>query len=160
MIIIGLVLLIAAAGFGLDLVWKNQYSVRSPELFGQTLGIHNAAVFFVIGAITGAALLLGFALLLAGLRRKGSKARQRRQDRREARNASLERDRAQEENEKLRRQLEQDDTGTSPSDATAAGAPASSDATAAEAPASSDASAEAPVHSGAAAAEAPAAMAD
>jgi hypothetical protein len=159
MIIIGLVLLIAAAGFGLDLVWKNQYSVRSPELFGQTLGIHNAAVFFVIGAITGAALLLGLALLLAGLRRKGSKARQRRQDRREARNASLERDRAQEENEKLRRQLEQDDTGTSPSDATTAEAPASSDATA-EAPASSDATAEAPVHSGAAAAEAPAAMAD
>jgi hypothetical protein len=150
MIIIGLVLLIAAAGFGLDLVWKNQYSVRSPELFGQTLGIHNAAVFFVIGVITGAVLLVGLALLLAGLRRKGSKARQRRQDRREARNASLERDRAQEENEKLRRQLEQDDAVTSPSDDATAEAPASSGAT----------TAEAPVPSGAVAAEAPAAMAD
>jgi hypothetical protein len=150
MIIIGLVLLIAAAGFGLDLVWKNQYSVRSPELFGQTLGIHNAAVFFVIGAITGAVLLVGVALLLAGLRRKGSKARQRRQDRREARNASLERDRAQEENEKLRRQLEQDDAVTSPTDDATAEAPASSGAT----------TAEAPVPSGAAASEAPAAMAD
>lgn len=144
MIIIGLVLLIAAAGFGLDLVWKNQYSVRSPELFGQTLGIHNAAVFFVIGAITGAALLLGLALLLVGLRRKGSKARQRRQDRREARNASLERDRAQEENEKLRRQLEQDGTGTSPSDASTPEAPAASDATTAEAPVPSGATTEAP----------------
>jgi hypothetical protein len=150
MIIIGLVLLIAAAGFGLDLVWKNQYSVRSPELFGQTLGIHNAAVFFVLGAITGAALLVGLALLLAGLRRKGSKARQRRQDRKEARNASLERDRAQEENEKLRRQLEQDGTGTSPSDATTTDAPASADATTSEAPVPSDAST----------ADAPAAMAD
>jgi hypothetical protein len=150
MIIIGLVLLIAAAGFGLDLVWKNQYSVRSPELFGQTLGIHNAAVFFVLGAITGAALLVGLALLMAGLRRKGSKARQRRQDRREARNASLERDRAQEENEKLRRQLEQDGTGTSPSDATTAEAPAAADAT----------TSEAPVPSGASTADAPAAMAD
>jgi hypothetical protein len=144
MIIIGLVLLIAAAGFGLDLVWKNQYSVRSPELFGQTLGIHNAAVFFVIGAITGAALLVGIALLLAGLRRKGSKARQRRQDRREAKNASLERDRAQEENEKLRRQLEQDGTGTSPSDPSTAEAPAASDAATAEAPVPSGATAEAP----------------
>jgi hypothetical protein len=159
MIIIGLVLLIAAAGFGLDLVWKNQYSVRSPELFGQTLGIHNAAVFFVIGAITGAVLLVGLALLMAGLRRKGSKARQRRQDRREARNASLERDRAQEENEKLRRQLEQD--GTSPSEAIPAEAPASADATAAQAPAAADATAaQAPAPSGATTAEAPAAMVD
>lgn len=40
MIIIGLVLLIVAAVFGLDLIWKNHYTIRSPDLFGQTLGIH------------------------------------------------------------------------------------------------------------------------
>jgi hypothetical protein len=42
-IIIGLVLLVVAAVFGLDLSWKNHYTIRSPALFGQTLGIHNAA---------------------------------------------------------------------------------------------------------------------
>jgi hypothetical protein len=73
MIIFGLVLLIAAAVFGLDLMWKNSYSMRSPALFGQTLGIHNTAVFFLAGAITGAVLLLGIALMLAGLRRKGAR---------------------------------------------------------------------------------------
>jgi len=51
MIIIGLVLLIVAAVFGLDLIWKNHYTIRSPDLFGQTLGIHNAAEFFIIAAI-------------------------------------------------------------------------------------------------------------
>ena len=108
MIIIGLVLLIAAAVFGLDLIWKNQYTMRSPALFGQTLGIHNAATFFIIGAITGAVLLLGIALMLAGTRRKGAKARQHRAERKEAMSASRDRDKAQEENEKLHRQLDRD----------------------------------------------------
>ena len=120
MIIIGLVLLIAAAVFGLDLIWKNHYAMRSPALFGQTLGIHNAAEFFVVGAVTGAVLLLGIALLLAGMRRKGTKARQHRAQRKEARNAARERDQAQEENEKLHRQLDHDDAGTSSPGATAA----------------------------------------
>ena len=69
----------------------------------QTLGIHNAAEFFIIGAIAGAILLLGIAMMLAGLRRKGAKARQHRADRKEARNAGRDRDKAQEENDKLRR---------------------------------------------------------
>ena len=54
MIITGLVLLIVAAVFGLDLIWKNHYTIRSPAPFGQTLGIHNAAELFIIGAIAGA----------------------------------------------------------------------------------------------------------
>ncbi|MDQ2815437.1 MAG: hypothetical protein M3Z75_27220 [Actinomycetota bacterium] len=112
MIIIGLVLLIAAAVFGLDLIWKNHYTIRSPALFGQTLGIHTAAEFFLVGAVAGAVLLLGIAMILAGMRRKGSKAKQRRAERKEARNARRDRDKAQEENEKLRRQVEHDDTGT------------------------------------------------
>jgi hypothetical protein len=118
MIIIGLVLLIAAAGFGLDLVWKNQYTMRSPALFGQTLGIHNAAAFFIIGAITGAVLLLGIALMLAGTRRKGIKARRHRAERKEAKNAGRDRDEAQEENDRLHRQLN-DDSGAHSAGATA-----------------------------------------
>jgi uncharacterized membrane protein len=110
MIIVGLVLLIAAAVFGLDLIWKNQYTMRSPALFGQTLGIHNAAAFFLVGAITGAALLLAIVLILAGLRRKGSRAKKHRAERKAARSAVRERDKAQEENEKLQRQLN-DDSG-------------------------------------------------
>jgi uncharacterized membrane protein len=107
-IIIGLVLLLAAAVFGLDLIWKNHYTMRSPALFGQTLGIHNAAEFFIIGAITGAVLLLGIAMMLAGMRRKGARAKQHRADRKEAKAASRDRDKAQQENEKLHRQLDHD----------------------------------------------------
>jgi uncharacterized membrane protein len=119
-IIIGLVLLIVAVVFGLDLIWKNQYTIRSPALFGQTLGIGNAAELFIIGAIAGAILLLGIAMMLAGLRRKGTKARQHRAERKEARNAGRDSDQAQEENDKLRRRLDHDD-GAHSSGATAAG---------------------------------------
>src|SRR6202030_2809494 len=97
MIIIGLVLLIVAVVFGLDLIWKNHYTIRSPALFGQTLGIHHAAELFIIGAIAGAVLLLGIAMMLAGLRRKGTRAKRHRADRKEARNAGRDRDQAQEE---------------------------------------------------------------
>jgi hypothetical protein len=119
-IIIGLVLLIAAAVFGLDLIWKNHYTIRSPALFGQTLGIHHAAELFIIGAITGAVLLLGIAMMMAGMRRKGTKAKQHRAERKEARNARRDRDQAQEENEKLRHRLDDTDAGTHSSGATAA----------------------------------------
>jgi hypothetical protein len=106
MIIVGLVLLAASAIFGLDLIWKNHYIVRSPALFGQTLGIHNAAELFIIGVIAGAALLLGISMLLAGLHRKGSKARQHRGERKEARSAGRDRDRDKAQ--------EQDDDAHSP----------------------------------------------
>ena len=120
MIVIGLVLLIGAAVFGLDLIWKNHYPIRSPALFGQTLGIHNAAGFFIIGAIAGAALLLGIVMMLAGLRRKGAKARRHRADRTEARNAGRDLDRAQEENDELRRRIDEHDDSARSSGATAA----------------------------------------
>lgn len=133
MIILGLLLLVVAVIFGLDLIWKNHFTIRSPALFGQTLGIHNAAEFFILGAITGAVLLLGIAMALAGMRRKGTKAKQHRAQRKEASNARHDRDRAQaerdrvrEENEKLHRRLDHDDiptyasAGTHSSGATAA----------------------------------------
>jgi cell division protein FtsB len=139
MIILGLLLLVVAAIFGLDLIWKNHFTIRSPALFGQTLGIHNAAGFFILGAITGAVLLLGIAMVLAGMRRKGTKAKQHRAQRKEASNArhdrdqaqaerdqvQAERDRVREENEKLHRRVDHDDiptdsAGTRSSGATAA----------------------------------------
>jgi hypothetical protein len=94
--------------------------MRSPALFGQTLGIHNVAALFIVGAITGAVLLLGIALMLAGTRRKGIKAKRHRTERKEAKNAGRERDSAREENEKLHRQLDADSQAHSPG-ATASG---------------------------------------
>src|SRR5690348_16576581 len=112
MIIIGLVLLIVAAVFGLDLIWKSHDTTRSPALFGQTLGIHHAAERFIVGAIAGVVLILGIAMILAGLCRKGSQAKRHRAERNEARNAGRERDQAEEETGKLRRRLDHDDAGT------------------------------------------------
>ena len=116
MIILGLLLLVVAVIFGLDLIWKNHFTIHSPALFGQTLGVHNAAELFILGVITGAVLLLGIAIVLAGLRRKGTKARQHRAQRQEARSArrdrdqvQQERDQVQEENERLHHRLDLDD---------------------------------------------------
>jgi len=71
MIIIGLLLLIVAAIVGLDIVWKNTLQVPDVVLFGQTLGIHSARVFFLGGIIVGAVLMLGIALILGGYAAKG-----------------------------------------------------------------------------------------
>jgi hypothetical protein len=70
--------------------------------------------------IAGAILLLGIAMMLAGLRREGVKARRHRAGRKEARNAGRDRDQAQEENDELRRRLDRD-AGVRSSGATAAG---------------------------------------
>ncbi len=83
MIILGLLLLIVAAIVGLDILWKNTFQVPDVVLFGQTLGIHSARVFFLAGIIIGAVLMLGIALILGGIRRKGSKALQRRRERKQ-----------------------------------------------------------------------------
>ena len=58
-------------------------------------------------------------MMLAGLRRKGTKAKQHRADRKEARNVGRDRDKAQEENDELRRGLDRD-AGARSSGATAA----------------------------------------
>lgn len=109
MIIVGLLLLIAAAVFGLDMMWKNDFNISSPVVFGQTLAIHSAAVFFLVGIITGAAFILGIAVLMAGLRRKGFKAVQHHKERKQAQGDSRERDKLQAENTELRHELKHDD---------------------------------------------------
>lgn len=119
MIIIGVVLVIVAAVFGLDLLWKNSYSITSPTVFGQSLGIHNAGVLFLVGVITGAVLILGIALILAGLRRKGSKAVEHRRERKRANKTADARDGLAADNAALRQELddqrqELDDRNTPP----------------------------------------------
>ena len=114
MIILGLLLLIVAAAFGLDLIWKNHYAIRSPALLGQTLSIHNAAEYFIVGAVTGAVLILGIALILAGIRHKGTKARQHRAQRKDAKNTRRDRDQVRRENERLHQRLDHDETSRDP----------------------------------------------
>ncbi len=99
MIVIGLLLLIIAVAFGTDLVWKNTVHIANPSVFGERLGIHSAASLFVVGAVTGAAVLLGVALLLWGLRRKGTSAFSRRHERVETRHLREEQAKAQPESE-------------------------------------------------------------
>ena len=108
MIIIGLLVLIAATVFGLDLIWKNDVTITDPVVFGQTLGIHSAAVLFLVGVITGAAVIVGIALLMAGLRRKGFKAMKHRQQRKLVKGTGVERDKLQAENAELRQELSHD----------------------------------------------------
>jgi hypothetical protein len=97
MIILGLLLLVIAIGFGVDFVWKNDVHIANPTVFGERLGIHSAASLFVVGAITGAVILLGVALLVWGVRRKGVHAVGRRHDRAETRRVREERDRLREQ---------------------------------------------------------------
>lgn len=105
MIIIGVVLVIVAAVFGLDLLWKNTYSITSPTVFGQGLGIHNVGVLFLVGVITGAVLVLGIVLILAGLRLKGSRAVEHRRERKRASRAADARDDLAADNAALRQEL-------------------------------------------------------
>jgi hypothetical protein len=99
MIVIALLLIVVAAAFGIDLIWKNNVTITNPTVFGERLGIHSAASLFVVGAITGAAVVLGVALLLWGVRRKGANAVNRHHERRETRRVREDRDRLRSENE-------------------------------------------------------------
>jgi len=114
MILIGLVLLIVSVIFGLDLLWKNTFPVQDPMVFGQALGIHTARGFFLLGVITGAVVLLGISLILAGMRRKGSKALQRRRDKKEAGKTKESRDELAAENSGLRHELDEQHTTPPP----------------------------------------------
>ncbi|MCU4185654.1 hypothetical protein K6U06_14900 [Acidiferrimicrobium sp. IK] len=100
MIVIGLLLLAAAAAFGVDVVVTNSHRVVSPSAFGQSLGVHTDWWVFVIGAITGAVALLGLALMTGGA---GRARRNRRMARRngELTAALAERDRLAQHNQAL-----------------------------------------------------------
>jgi hypothetical protein len=106
MILMGLLLVVAAAVFGLDLLWKNSFRVQSPVVFGQSLGMSSGRWLFLIGAVAGAVFVLGLALLLGGLRRKAAKVAASRRLHRADRSTGQERDELQAENEQLRRRLD------------------------------------------------------
>lgn len=90
MVIIGLLMLIAAVVFGLDVVWKNNFHIVSPTAFGQSLNVNSADGLFVMGVITGAGLLLGISLLVSGVRHKTLRAGRRRGELRAARASHVE----------------------------------------------------------------------
>ncbi len=106
MVFVGFILAVAAAVFGLDLLWKNNFRIPTPMVFGSSLGISSARWLFVLGVITGAALALGIVLFFAGLGRKGAKAASTRRERRDARQAIEDREAMAAENERLRQQTE------------------------------------------------------
>lgn len=133
MIILGLLLLVVAVIFGLDLIWKNHFTIRSPALFGQTLGIHNAAEFFILGAITGASCSWGSPWCWPGCAVKAPRPSSTALSARKPRTPAMTVTRPggtgpgpREENEKLHRRLDHDDiptdasAGTHSSGATAA----------------------------------------
>jgi hypothetical protein len=112
MVIIGLVLFVAAAIFGVDLADKNRFVLpRQIEVFGQNLGVNGSGRLFVIGAIVGAALLLGLVMILAGLRRKGAKASARRQERKGVHAQRGELQRLRIENAEMRTRLDRGGDG-------------------------------------------------
>jgi hypothetical protein len=101
MLIVGVILFLAAAIFGLDVVDKNRFRIRAIRAFGDNLGVSGAAHLYIVGAITGAALVIAIMLILAGLRRKGSKARTRRRERKAADKQEGELSRLRAQNERL-----------------------------------------------------------
>ena len=73
MIIVGLVLIVAGAVFGIDVAAKNRFGVHDVEAFGSSLGLHRADQIFLLGVVTGAVILLGLALVVSGIRRSRSR---------------------------------------------------------------------------------------
>jgi hypothetical protein len=138
MVIIGLALFVVAGVFGVDLAAKNRFATRNIHVFGENLGVSGSAHLYVLGAITGAVLIVGFALLLAGLRRKGSKATQHHRERQLITHHETELEQLRRENADLRGRLEALESAPvpapgngakyEPAGATAAAEPAASDA--------------------------------
>ncbi len=106
MIILGIILIVAAAVFGADMGFANNFTVPDLTIFGQSLGITNGRAFFVIGVIVGAAIMLGISLLLGGMRRKGAKAVSRHKERKAAKHTEDDRESLRSDNESLRQQLD------------------------------------------------------
>ena len=106
MFVIGLIILAAAVVFGADeLIANNPVGLPDPQVFGQQLGITSGRGLFLIGAATGAAVVLGLALLSGGARRSATRSRDRRLERRQLEEQAAERERLLSENRGLRNRL-------------------------------------------------------
>lgn len=68
MVLIGFVLLTAAAAFGIDIVAQNRFDL-DVDVFGQLFATTPAALF-VSGVVTGLVAALGMMLLRDGMRRR------------------------------------------------------------------------------------------
>src|ERR1700724_2454197 len=73
MAVLGLLLILSAAGLGLDVVFENTSSIRVDTL-GQTFTL-SSGWLFVAGVITGAVGLLGVTLLFGGMARAARRRR-------------------------------------------------------------------------------------
>ena len=112
MVIVGLLLLVVGAVFGIDIAMKNRFSVGDVEAFGSTLGLHHADEIFVLGAVTGAVVLLGLALVIAGAGRSRAKSAARRRQRRAVAETNQRAADLEAENQRLRSSAEPAPTPT------------------------------------------------
>lgn len=87
MIVLGLLLIAAAAAFGVELFVSNNSTEVLGEAFGQDITRLSAGGYFLLGSATTVALLFGILLVDAGLRR--SRARKVERDEFEARQTEL-----------------------------------------------------------------------
>ncbi len=106
MVVLGLLLLIVAIVFGVDVIFGQSHYIVSPTIFGNSLGIHSDVTLFILGAITGAVILLGLAMLLTGLRHQSARAVSRRRERKAAERTRVERDALAADNEQLKSEIE------------------------------------------------------
>lgn len=111
MVLLGLLLAAAAAVFGTELVLSNTQTTTG-EAFNQTVAGMTAGEFFLVGAGTGLALCLGLLMIFGGLGR--SRARRSRakhavaESRQEVRATESELTSLADENERLRRELDEE----------------------------------------------------
>jgi uncharacterized integral membrane protein len=103
MIPLGLLLVIAAGVVGVAVAMDNT-DPATVAAFGQSYGTTTTGVFLA-GAVTGAVLMAGLALMIAGARRHRVR---RRVARSEVRDARVENDQLAEENARLRAQVDSD----------------------------------------------------
>ena len=114
MIALGLILVLAGAAVGLDIVFRHSHRIENVPPFGLNMGIHSVTSVFFLGLLTGAAILLGVALLLAGTRRQGSRVLSRHREHRELHSTQQTAESLQTENQKLRQRLASRSGSTDP----------------------------------------------
>jgi hypothetical protein len=95
MAILGLLLLLSAAGLTLDVAFQNTSSINVDAL-GQTLTL-SPGWLFVAGVITGAVALVGVTMLLGGMRQARRRRAALTQSRKDSRELQADRDRLEAE---------------------------------------------------------------
>lgn len=109
MIVLGLLLVAAAAAFGVELFLSNNSTETVGEAFGQSITQLSAGGYFLLGSATTVALFFGVLLIDSGLRRgRRSRAKREEAEARQAeatRQAEWEKSEAVSEAERLREEL-------------------------------------------------------